>query len=1049
MLAGRERGRSRIIARFLLVLPLLARPALAQTAFVNWETPPVHPVEMTPDGTTLLVTNTADGRLEVFTLGGALPVWAASIPVGLEPVSVRARSNAEAWVVNKLSDSVSVVSLTARNVVATVNPGDEPCDVVFAGSPQRAFISVAQQNAVAVYDPANLGAAPTTVPIQGKDVRALATDGTRVYAAIFESGNRSMILPASIVSDPSGPYGGQNPPPNSGNAFNPPLAPGLPPPPPVSLIINKELSHWKDDNNTVWDSAVTWNLNENDVAVIQVSNLSVGYAKDLLNIDMALAVNPATGKVSVVGTYGPNEHRFVENTKNNLRIRMATFDPQNLGQLAGIADLNSHLFATPGNPQFLKTSATPSERQLSISDPRGIAFLGDGTAAYVSGMGSDNVVKVSVQGVRQATIDVGQGPTGLALDQPRNRLYVWNRFDGTVSSIDTTGNVEVGRASFFDPTPAVIKTGRPLLYDSHLTSQLGNFSCAGCHVDATRDTEDWDLGDPAGAMKPLDEPCNTGIGLSGTCNDWHPMKGPMMTQTLIGSVGTEPLHWRGDREDMAAFSVGFTDLLGADAPPSPAQMADLEAFIATIRFPPNPHRTFTDGLPASVPGFPGDPINGASVFMSAPLDAGSTTCVTCHTLPTGGKGILVSPNLIQESQGMNVPQLRDLYKKVGLDFGSLTNNRGFGFAHDGSFDTIFDFLQQSHFTFAAGAAGDAQRRDLEAFLMCFPTDTHPAVGTQTTADGTNNGSAALVSAMLSLADTGAVSIVAKGIVGGLARGYAYVAGTGTFQSDRSAETVGASALRQGASAGSEVTFTVVPAGTQNRIGIDRDADGYFDRDELDAGSDPADPASVPPAGDQDGDGVADATDNCPTVANAGQADGDGDGRGDACDPCTGGAPVVKPRLTLGKLLVPAGDDTLAFTGTVTVPTSPTIDPPASGVRVLVSDVHGAPVLDVTVPGGALWRTSGATWKYTAARGVPGITRISIHGNATAPGTLVFKVKGKGLSLAVMPGALPLTATLVVDVPVATTGQCGDARFPGPSPAPQCAFNTRGSTLRCK
>lgn len=37
-------------------------------------------------------------------------------------------------------------------------------------------------------------------------------------------------------------------------------------------------------------------------------------------------------------------------------------------------------------------------------------------------------------------------------------------------------------------------------------------------------------------------------------------------------------------------------------------------------------------------------------------------------------------------------------------------------------------------------------------------------------------------------------------------------------------------------------------------------------------------------GDADGDGVADATDNCPLVANPDQADADGDGQGDACDP---------------------------------------------------------------------------------------------------------------------------------------------------------------------
>src|SRR2546425_3626102 len=89
--------------------------------------------------------------------------------------------------------------------------------------------------------------------------------------------------------------------------------------------------------------------------------------------------------------------------------------------------------------------------------------------------------------------------------------------------------------------------------------------------------------------------------------------------------------------------------------------------------------------------------------------------------------------------------------------------------------------------------------------------------------------------------------------------------------------------------------------------------------------------------DQDGDGVCDVDDDCPLVANPGQADADGDGIGDACDPCTGAA-VARAKLMLGKLAPPAGDDTLAFEGEMRIPTSPAVDPVATGARVIVGEV---------------------------------------------------------------------------------------------------------------
>jgi hypothetical protein len=50
-----------------------------------------------------------------------------------------------------------------------------------------------------------------------------------------------------------------------------------------------------------------------------------------------------------------------------------------------------------------------------------------------------------------------------------------------------------------------------------------------------------------------------------------------------------------------------------------------------------------------------------------------------------------------------------------------------------------------------------------------------------------------------------------------------------------------------AAPGSELTLTVVPKGSEDRIGIDRDLDGAFDRDEIAACSDPTDAESLPGA----------------------------------------------------------------------------------------------------------------------------------------------------------------------------------------------------------
>ena len=67
--------------------------------------------------------------------------------VGLEPVAVAERNANEVWVVNHLSDSVSVVRLDGTpRVLRTLLVGDEPRDVVFAGTNRnRAFVTAANR----------------------------------------------------------------------------------------------------------------------------------------------------------------------------------------------------------------------------------------------------------------------------------------------------------------------------------------------------------------------------------------------------------------------------------------------------------------------------------------------------------------------------------------------------------------------------------------------------------------------------------------------------------------------------------------------------------------------------------------------------------------------------------------------------------------------------------------------------------------------------------------------------------------------------------------
>lgn len=781
----------------------------------HFESAAVHPVEISPDGTRLFVAHTADHRLVIFDLTQGSPLRIAEIQVGLEPVTVRARTNTEVWVVNHVSDSISIIDVTTKNIVRTLLPGDEPTDVVFVPAQNRAFVCVSQEDKIRVYNTSDLSQAPVDIALQASDPRSLvlAPGNATLYVAILDSQDKTTTVPFQSVIQ-----GGGLP------APNPPMDPELPAAPDVGLIVRHDGTKWTDEIGRNWNSFVPFQLHDHDVIKIdtatrQVTGSFKGVGTTLFNI----GVNPVSGRLYVSNQEASNEIRFEPNVQGKfLQNHMTTIDPG-----SGVIvhqHLNAHInYSNPGG--------SSGERALSLAIPLDVDVSSDGQTVYVAAFGSRKIGVLNSAGVVTRRIAVGEGPAGIALDEPRQRLYVFNRFSSTLSIVNLANDTSVELSLGFDPSPTFVRDGRKFLYDGEITSAHGDLACASCHVFGAMDNIAWDLGNPLGDFIPPGNPFLQGF---------HPMKGPMATQSLKGLSGTEPLHWRGDRPLLQDFNPAFVNLMGAPAQLTPSQFDQFEDFVFSMRYPPNPNRLLSGALPATLNGF--NPIHGEQLFMTGQL-VGAVNCVTCHALPTGENGLIIPAAAIQEDQDMKVPQLRNLFEKTRFDNSQALTVRGYGYIHDGSVNDLFAFLHFSGFDFAS----DSDRHDVEAFLLAFDSGTHAAVGAQWTMDGTNEGAgSARLATLTGLANANAVGLVAKGRdLAGLVRGWEYASGD-AWTPDRTLEPPASTAsLLALAGDDTEITFTAVLDGTEHRLGVDRDADGFFDRDELDAGSDPGNPLSIP------------------------------------------------------------------------------------------------------------------------------------------------------------------------------------------------------------
>lgn len=693
----------------------------SEQSYSLFESGQVRPLALSPNKDKLYAVNTPDGTLEIFNITAQGLQLQQSIPVGMEPVAVALANPLEVWVVNHLSDSISIVSLKPgqERVIKTLLVGDEPRDIVFAGkNRERAFITTAHRGQNVPYDPqfatpsigradvwvfdsenlgSNLEGEPLTIVSLFTDTpRALAVsnDGKQVYAAGFKTGTQTTTVWHSLVTAKGGA-----PAPVTNHTLDAQPASGL--------IVKFDGSHWVDEIGRIWDDQVKFSLPDNDVFTINAeANPPVLTNKDnqsISNVGSVLfnmIVNPVNKKIYVTNLDSNNEKRF----EGHGTFAGQTVRGQFVKNRISIIDkldvkhrhLNKHIDYTEC------CAALPNiENQLSLSTPTGMEITANGKTLYVAAFGSQKIGVYDTKKLEEDTFTPsldnqiklsGGGPSGLTLDEKNKRLYVLTRFNNSISVIDIATKTEINHVAMHNPEPESVTLGRPFLYDAALTSSRGDSSCASCHIFGDMDQLAWDLGDPDGDSVPMPglfrntaESLNVNIK-----HEFAPMKGPMTTQSLRGMANHGPMHWRGDRTNAGIdnnvqpdggqfdeqtafkqFNPAFVGLVGRDKPLTDAEMNAFTQFSLQLMYPPNPVRNLDNSLT------PGQQEAFKRFIGPEKTDTGFG-CEECHTLNRqanaefgvakpgffGSNGFYSLTRL--SLQGLKVPHLRNIYQKIGM-----------------------------------------------------------------------------------------------------------------------------------------------------------------------------------------------------------------------------------------------------------------------------------------------------------------------------------------------------------------------------------------------
>ena len=397
----------------------------------------------------------------------------------------------------------------------------------------------------------------------------------------------------------------------------------------------------------------------------------------------------------------------------------------------------------------------PNEKAQSLALPMDMAVSGDGQTLYVAAFGSRRSASSTrrssrpTRSCRRRESDRGDGggPSGLVLDEARDRLYVMNRFDNAIS-IDRHRRPRARRSRTcrcIQPR-AGERAGRPpFLYDARATSSTRRRVVR--ELPRLRRLRQPGVGPRRPGRRRVNQPepdQRSGVGdhglpsAEGTDDDAEPARHGERTARCTGAAtapaATSRAATRSTRTPRSRSSIRRSSACSA-APAELTRRRDAGVHrlhpAVTIRRTRSARSTTRYRRAAGRPDF---------FLERAHRRTSTATAATarCHALPLRHRRPLGFEGETAGLQGrppaQRLPEGRHVrLPPSGRQSGAVSLGdqiRGFGFLHDGTVSTVFHFLNAPRFDFADA---NVNRRNVEQFILSLDTGLAPIVGQQVTA----------------------------------------------------------------------------------------------------------------------------------------------------------------------------------------------------------------------------------------------------------------------------------------------------------------------------